>query len=354
MPRPTLPSHLKNTKTYEVLLTQTTEEDLLKHFQEASETYEARWRFYYDRLDMLVQQHFNHNVYRKHNWRKGFPKRMIRGGYEWIHNDDYEGYSWLWDIFHDLRRCDLEFKWNQQEWFVEFYGLVDKRLDMLSSCVEELKRYDERNFETAKKEWEESDAEWIASEEKRKAHASHKPREYYIELFKQDKDAERWYKGIIPDNEETCELCIKEKKDKEEWEQKQREEEEREQQERDEFEKARVKPQQQQVQTPTLNYHCEDCDYHTTSKFQYERHMSSRDHINLIKRKSWYCETCQIQCRNQIEYDHHITTKKHKKAIGEHTAIVYRCEACDYTAKLKHHYDNHCLSKSHTQKIQAN
>lgn len=359
MPRPTLPSILKNCDTYEVLLTKTTEEDLLKHFKSASEEYEAKWRSYYDRLDTITAQQYHSNPYTNHNWRKGSPERKFAKGYEWYRCDD-ESYEWLYAIRNDLRRCEREFKWSQQEELKEWYGnfdyLIDKCLGLLRSTQEELSRIDERNFEKAKNKWKIDDAEWIASEEKRKAHAFHEPREYYIELFKKDKDAERWYNGKIPDNEETCELCIKEKKEKEEREQREKEEEEKERQQEEERRQQRQVQEQEkkpQCSKPTINYHCEDCDYHTTSKFNYESHLNSKQHAHILKRKSWYCETCEIQCVSQIAFNQHITTAKHRKAVGELKSNVFRCEACDYTAKLKHHYDNHCQSKRHLERVQA-
>ena len=372
MPRPVLATHLKECKTISVLLTKTTEADLLKHFQTAFEKYEDHWRPYYDKLERIVQDQYDHNPYRKANWRKCSPDRKYAKGWEWNdwHVDDeasMERYYWMSAIRSDLRRCDSEFKWSEKEehkWVGEFEYLIKKCLDSLRSNEEELARVDERNFASAKKEWQEYDAEWIDYQKRYKEHLCHRPRQWYVEEFARDKESQEWYirrngGDGIPNNEETCEFCIKAKKDRAEWEERQKREaedrrvaEELERQEAEAYRQAKEEERKRQwAEATKIQYHCEDCDYHTRNKWNYDQHMDSKQHAHVVKQKSLYCKTCEIQCRTQMEYDHHVSTNKHKKATGEKKEATYRCDACDYTASLKHHYENHCKSKRHQENV---
>jgi hypothetical protein len=325
--------------------------------QKASEEYEERWQTYYDKLRKTLNRQYEDNAYRRCNWRRGSPECKYEQGWEWNewHADDpanRDHYWWLFKIQHDLRLCDREFKWSQDEklsqWFSDFDYLTQRCLSSIKSSEDELKWIDERNYTSAKKAWQEEDVEWIEYQKVIKEHRSHHPKQWYLDLFAKDKDAEEWYakRGGIPNDDETCELCIQERKHIEEVEERQRIERELIQQE-EEKQKQIILAQQAQK----IKYHCELCDYHTTSKSNYDKHLESKQHLQVMHHKIWYCEKCQIQCRSESEYQTHIETKKHKKAMGEVEAKIWKCDVCDYTATLKHHYDNHCKSKKHIDKI---
>ena len=374
MPRQSLPSHLKNLKTYGVLLTQTTEEDLLKHLQEASKRYESHWQGYYDKLNGIVQDLHDRNPYRKHNWRKGSPERRYKNGWEWndfaVDDDDkMKAYYWIFDIRHDLKRCGDEFKWGEKDdeigqWYRDFEYQVGRLISNLHETEKELKWVDERNFASAKKEWETEDAEWIDYQKRLKEHQMHRSRQAWLELFARDKESQEWYikrngGDGIPNTDETCEFCIRKKKQDEEYEARRKveeaerlAEEERYRQEREEAERRKAEERQRKwAEMNAVLYTCEDCDFSTRNKWNYENHLDSKQHAHVVKQKSLFCKQCQVQCRTQMEYDHHVSTNKHKKAIGEVKEKVWRCEACDYTASLKHHYENHCKSKKHQEKV---
>lgn len=349
MPRPCLSTHLKNCKTFEVLLTKTTEEELLAHFASAYAVYEDRWRPYHERVDECVKQNYEDNPYRQLNWRKGTPKRKYTKGWEWqvLTPDNVENYAWLTSIRGDLLRCSQEFTWNTtQPWTVEFEARMQRCTDTLTYNEKELMVIDERNFEVAQQEWQTTDAEWIACEARAKAHRGHHPRAYYLELFAKDKSAEEWYmrRGGMPTDDETCELCIRQAQTKpitiEVYEEEQNHEQV--------VEVPTLPPQP----SPTRTHVCDTCEYTTTNGWRFKLHMDSKEHAFIVKQKSLYCSHCSIQSRTQIEHAHHLTTNKHKKAAGELVVpTVWRCEPCGYSASLKQQFETHCKSKKHQAAI---
>ena len=354
MPRPSLPSHLQRMTTYDVLLTQTTEEDLKNHFQASVLEYEARWKPYADELERCVSDAFTHNPYLGRSWRKSGPTRLYPKGHEWNRMDssndaEVKKYFWIYEFAFDFRRCINEFKWEQ---FEDDLHMISRCLDTMKSGEDELKRYDERNYANAKKDWEMRDAEWIANEKLRREHENHHPRAWWVAYFERDPDAKKWYKGVIPDNEDTCSLCVYEKevearRQQEEAEENARQEEEaRIEAEREAEEKAQREAERKSK--PVQHYHCEGCEYHTTSSFNYDVHLKSTEH----KVKARFCKGCNYQCRSDVEYATHIGTNKHKKVAGEVVVVSksYHCETCNYTTHRKDAFDRHLASKSHLNK----
>jgi hypothetical protein len=363
MPRVSLPSHLKNLRTYTVLLTQTTEQDLLDHFRKASETYEEKNRPFYEMLDKALQAQYAENPYRRHNWRKGSAQRKFAKGHEWLQIDlendtEYNKREWLLYVGRDLHWCNLEFKWSEKPetstWYGDFVYRMEQCRTTMRDMEKELVEIDGRNFEIAKKEWERDDAEWIDRTKRMKEHERHRPYQFYLDECEKDPDMRAWYekRGGIPNYEETCEFC-KERKARDEayaermrleaeQERLEREEEDRERQEQEALRKKPVLPAVKVVRR------CEDCDYQTSTLFNFELHMKSKEHAHRVKQKSLYCACCETQCRTQIEFNNHLQTSKHKKLANP---TILRCEACDYTASLKHHFEAHMTSKRHLAKV---
>lgn len=361
MPRASLHPRMKNCESYDVNITQTTEEDLLNHLKKASEEYEERWQAHYDKLHLVVERQHDHNPYRKCNWRKGSPERKYEKGWEWNqwHHEDTAGrdhYHWLFRIRHDLVLCNREFKWSDnkelEKWYSEFDYFTERCLNTINSTEEELRWIDCMNYGSAKKAWEEEDAEWIELQKMKKEHNFHKPKQYYINLFARDKQAQAWYeaRGGIPNHEETCELCKQEKKELELREEQERAYIQEQQQEEQRLKAEREAKQARAAKVSCKQYHCEDCDFHTTIKFAYDDHLLSREHIKCIHAKKWHCIACNFHARSDPEYQHHLTTKKHQSGGIKQTE--WRCEACDYTATQKGHYETHCRSKKHLQKCE--
>jgi len=358
MPRPTLPTHFKDMRTYPVQLTKTTEEQLKEHMLHASETYDEKVKVLLDEqrrmLDILAYE----NPYMSHSWRKGSPERRFKHGYDALKlsEDKVDQDMWCYNIARDFEMCVKEFKWND-EWVHDFRYKIEQTRETMRENSKQIKEQDELTFELARKNWMEKDAEWIARENLRKEHVYHKPKSYFIELFKRDKDAERFYDGQIPNYHETCEFCIHDKIVREAYEEKARKDAEeyerlREEQEEEYRRKEEEERKRREAPVERKEHKCEACNYKTMDSAMFRIHLMSKEHIQTEKQKNLYCEACDHQCRCKIEYEAHIRTSKHKKNTGEkQEPTVYTCEACAYSTPFKHHFDNHTKSKKHQDKM---
>lgn len=368
MPRASLPSSLKQLYTYPVLLTKTTEEELLKYFEEESQTFEERWKPFQTILTDAINELHRDNPYRRHNWRRGIPKRMFPQGHIPTQSEEeLERYEKITFLGFDLKRCDTAFHWSDtHEWVRDFLYKLESLRQQQNDNRTELMELDQLCFYKAQKEWEAKDADWIVNENKRKEHMGHHPREYWEELFRTDKDAERYHKGIIPDNDETCELCIKFRKEREEQakieaekeerrrkqEEEEREEERLAQERRERERKEReARAEQEWLERPVKK--CDACNFQTRSETTWLYHCASADHVYNEKKKALYCPVCDIQCSHRLQYDAHITSNKHKKKAAGETECNLHCDLCNYTATTKGNLDIHCKSKKHQRNMET-
>lgn len=358
MPRPTLPTHFKDMRTYSVQLTKTTEEDLKEHMKSSCERYEMVVREEIDEQNRILRILTDTNPYSNSKWRKGRPERIYERGYDRrsVREEDLPQREWVVYLAREFGWCMREFKW-EDEWAIDFAYTIERLNSMRTGNVEEIKTLDHVLYHRAEREWKQADAEWIMYDEKRKAHQSHRPKSYYIHLFTIDKDAEAFYKGTVPDDEDTCELCIAEKKHREEREEVQRAYERQQKEEERAYEEERQAERRVcrvNSQPHTLSEHtCELCTYTTTSEKLFDIHLTTKAHQQKERQEELYCTACSCQCRTKLEYDHHLGTTKHKKNAGlvPTEPMTYSCEACAYSTQFKHHYDNHTKSKKHIQNI---
>lgn len=62
-----------------------------------------------------------------------------------------------------------------------------------------------------------------------------------------------------------------------------------------------------------MKYYCEDCDYETNLKANYDRHLASKKHNNkannLIKR--YVCTLCDYKCSDKSNFNKHCLSKRH-------------------------------------------
>jgi len=365
MPRESLPSHLKSIKTMEVQLTKTTEEDLWKHFLHRFSNIEDEYKFIHDRLDKAIEYLYNKNPYYRHNFRKNRCPDRIYGCMEWLNSNiessDYEKFWNYYDLRSDLKRCNGEFKWIDDETkggeYSSMMYVIDRLLDQTKEKQQELEELDKARLQEAKNHWLEDDKEWIEEQELIKSHRHHQPKEYYEEQIRKDPDAKAFYerKGGIPNYHETCKYCIAdiELKKRQEEAIKRSEEErlEADRQWREEQERKREEERKERAK-PLKVFKCEECNFKTNLQYSYEDHMDSREHKQKVKCKELYCECCKIQCRTLIEYNHHITTSKHRKNNGEVVEETLYCECCNHTSTTKQNYQTHLKSKKHQQKMQ--
>ena len=74
-------------------------------------------------------------------------------------------------------------------------------------------------------------------------------------------------------------------------------------------------------QKAPVKYHCENCDYHTSNRKDYNRHCMTTKHektqkkiLNTIKAQmKYHCENCDYHTSNRKDYNRHYMTIKHKK-----------------------------------------
>ena len=78
----------------------------------------------------------------------------------------------------------------------------------------------------------------------------------------------------------------------------------------------------------TKEYTCKECDYTTTRKANYERHLKSNRHLKIVKPAKLYkCEQCNYQTKDCSNWRRHKNSSKHKKGKEKPTAT--RCDLCE-------------------------
>ena len=64
-------------------------------------------------------------------------------------------------------------------------------------------------------------------------------------------------------------------------------------------------------------YSCEPCDYHTPSKFNFEKHLNTKKHLNVKTKKSDFelfeCIPCKYKTTDKSNYARHFKSEKHAK-----------------------------------------
>ena len=347
MPRPTMPAYFKDMTSYNVQLTKTTEEDLKEHFRKSSELYSIRVQADLDEQKRIMNMLYTENPYKNRNWRKSTPDRLFTHGYDTrsLREEKVEELKWKFSISREFPWSMEVYEWNE-DWAVQFSQTLYRTSERYRSNVEEIKHLDCLCFEVAKQMWEQEDSDWIAIREKKKSHSSHRPKSYYVQLFAHDKNAKDWYKGIIPDNEDTCEFCIQEKRISDE---------------RDETIRSQEQPlavvePREPKSIPVVSHLCTDCSYTTNHSAVYAIHMKSKEHLLTIKKQGLFCKPCNHQSRTEVEHGHHLTTTKHRKNTGliQPEEKEYVCECCQYKTPMKQNLVIHMKSNKHKIKSSEN
>ena len=103
------------------------------------------------------------------------------------------------------------------------------------------------------------------------------------------------------------------------------------------------------------NYICNVCNYVSSNKHHYNKHLATLKHTNKSNCSSleingneknetnnFHCGACNFQCKYQSNYDKHLLSEKHKKNIsGELNKTTHICSQCNkeylnYNALWKH------------------
>jgi len=402
MPRPSLPSELKHLNTIDVLLTQTKEEQLWAHFQNLYKLIEPKMEEWVETVREVKKrfddpQSNNPFSHRTRNWRRAVkPSLRYKDCYLssiYDSEDELELSNKATNLILDLRKCNKVLKWDADEEFQSEFGSILSTLEFhhqnLNNSLKELAESENFCRNIAEAEWKREDADWIAERKLEEAHKGHCPLNYvedttkklaYVksakdqmvyrlqkdgkeittiredyEIAQHTRNLEFYASGGIPN--EDCKLCVKARKDEEEWKERRRIREEEEEQERlrreDERREAERLEQERLKALPITHYHCEICDYHTTSRGNYDYHTESKEHLHKEKMTQIFCKQCGIQSRTTAEFDFHCSTIKHKKAVGDIQADPqeFVCAPCEYKCGTKMLWKQHCGGKKHIAKV---
>lgn len=85
---------------------------------------------------------------------------------------------------------------------------------------------------------------------------------------------------------------------------------------------------------------CTKCDYHTTIKAHYERHLESAKH--RYPKDDYTCLICGYLAPNRQSY------LRHQKIDCLKTKIEYSCGPCEYSTSCKQKYNTHLMTQLHS------
>ena len=109
-------------------------------------------------------------------------------------------------------------------------------------------------------------------------------------------------------------------------------------------------------------YICKLCDYNTSIKHSYTRHLLSSKHVkNANSVQLHNCEICDYVTGVRRDYERHLFTQKHVQKMKnvqnvqnvqnvhsvEKCPTIFVCELCNYTTATKKHYKEHINTKKH-------
>lgn len=366
MPRLSLPTQLKSLKSYEVLLTQTQEDELLDFYTGRITWFHAIKEKYTQNIANVLNMFMDENPYSDHNWKKREPTRYYNEPFIWLANDDeITEYFKIGSLIHDLTIIAKTFEWeNIKDWLFE----LEKFQRGISSDQTNLLQLEANRFNYAKKKFEDENKEWIEEQKVLQIHKERHPTAFMlfqqyeannnlqldcihcksslkteintIEKFRltehitnhlsNEQMIQRIENGIgVSYFTTTCKLCF------------------------DQCERLQVEPKQTiectVLKTKNTEQICPDCEFTSTHKSLFILHFSEPQHLKAMKIKELHCTACGVQSRTQVEHNNHIATKKHLNTVNG--TKEYHCETCDYTTLLKHLFEQHNNTKKHLAKI---
>ena len=349
MPRLSLPPALKKLWTFQVILTQTTEEEIWQHFTDMFKDYYDRRDCLIDKIEELDDEMMKNNPFSHRSFSKTqrTPPSMKYNNLNGVAvevfldpNDEMEWnrYMFIGKLNSDLKRCGRELKWDENvkyaAQFMEWTALSEQTVWELKTALAGLAITEESCYLVAKRQWEIAHADEILQQ-------------------KNAEIAKAKHSVHVDNNDPECSLCILAEKLRTFQEQQALERARQEQEDAAEMlfmrqEEERIERELEEERKLMAPLTCKLCDYTTTTPSKYDSHLASREHTNRNKLRTTYCEACQVQCKNVVDYDIHTATQKHKKKVGD---IVepseYRCDRCAYTTPSKYLYKAHCNTKTH-------
>ena len=347
MPRKSLPAALKMMKGFNVVLSETTEEEIQDYIRATTIKFEKCFDAINEKQNRFLDLVIDHNPYEGMSWRK--PVKHLEF-IEWMGKEEDKYFAFMkviMDFKHDFSLCVevLELDEPDIQFMIEKYGNINDK-------EKEFTIYEKMRAKQSHSAWEIKDAEWIVEHKLKQEHLNHKTRkEWEIEFKKIEEEMglaflNRWFPDGIPNTDETCMFCIAKHNFYKKSEQVSKEHEEEQERKNEEWAKQKETEKQERDKLK-----CECCNFSTFNSEVYDIHMESKEHQKQELISSLYCKTCKVQSRTKMEHQYHISTNKHKYATGElEKQTEFRCEKCNYTTQLKQSFDKHCLTKSHLEK----
>lgn len=334
MPRATLPSQFKNIRSMEVLLTQTTEEEIWEVLKSKYDNFMKKKDTYVTNASNTYHTLIDGNPYA--NKSKISERPLYENPCTWITEENTVEYFGFFELDYDLQLYKRlgEAKDNLLDmlWELERFRLI------MTGFQNDIKTLEENYFRIENEKHKQRKRELLEKERAENPHKFHKSIQYWEELFASDSFAKVWHDGqnlVDYEVSKACEKCIE----------RHNEEVQSPVQEIIEIKKQIVELKEH-IKFVSQTYECKDCKYTTSSKELWTYHITSTDHKRILKLKDWVCDTCKVQSRTQIEWDNHIQTKKH---LNKCEVTDFVCEKCDYKTKLKHHWTQHCETKKHQE-----
>ena len=356
MPRQLLPPKLKSMKSYDVNITQTTEEEIWNHLQSKLSEIRPLFDEAYARQNEMVGLVFDSNPYENCSWRNKPPKRIEF--IEWTRGEDkwFEFTSSYYNLRGDIALCLKYCSWHETK--TSEANELEYQLTKLTLDYEkEFEMYEKMRYLEAKKKWEIKDAEWIAEKKAKDDHnISHKTEESWRGVQLRIKQGYWTYDDpleieIKDTMDLTCKYCVKQLQEAKEREEKIRMEEEEFAKKEAEWLAYKEAERKKHLEEREL-YTCDCCSFKTYDSEAWDKHEDSKDHKKISELKNLFCEDCQIQCRNPVELSIHKQTRKHKLAVGEiEKQTEFFCEKCNYKTQLKQNFDKHLVTKAHREKV---
>lgn len=293
MPRATLPHVLSNTRTFSVLITQHTEDEVYEKAIKTFSSVSASFEKLHTDLCKYIRSWTEENPYMNFDWKKYYPRPPNRlntpMAYYRNPEEDMRHVEKVYGYVRDLQACDLAFKWSETR--TEFGSILydaDKMSITLKADIDEAKDVEAIAYRLAKAKFEKEEASFIAEWKAKDIHNStHHPLSWYIEKAEQDDGFKQFYlaRGGFPDHvKQGCPYCIPEKK----------------------------------------TYICSACCLETTCKTNYEEHLETIKHKKktgqIPDKEMFVCSACNYETAVKQNWEKHCATSKHLKKIGQETS----------------------------------
>ena len=65
----------------------------------------------------------------------------------------------------------------------------------------------------------------------------------------------------------------------------------------------------------------------------------------------YHCSYCNYTTTLKSHYNRHLKSKKHSNRLAGNTKDTYECIHCDYTTLIKNSYDKHVKGIKHLERI---